>query len=281
MEKPQDIIKKLQSTIRAIREKIKKLIQKKQEEIKTLKKIDQNYNYLGTILDIKLPLDSEGEKFLGLVYGTASTVNFQISQQFMVTMQNEVLNNIVYNTSASGVSAVMSYPDFAPLIPVEIKKEIYSDMAEDHETKKEKIKDFLNKISPHLVDIYLSAYENLDITVHDPERGALGLIREVINQVLGLLAPDEEIKQNAQWFTPDPNSKTGITRKYRVRYIAETKTKNEEFKKILIETGDLFDDTVNALNKFHKRGKLSGKETRSFLYQAEQLLEILCDSINI
>jgi hypothetical protein len=138
----------------------------------------------------------------------------------------------------------------------------------------------LGKISTHLVDIYDAAHENLDFVSKDGGRGALGLMREIINQTLGILAPDAEI-QKQEWYEADSTSRTGVTRKHRVRYIAEKKAKNDICKQIITNNIDLFDEVVNALNKFHKRGKLGNEEAEIFFYQTETSVEVICDCIKL
>lgn len=44
--------------------------------------------------------------------------------------------------------------------------------------------------------------------------------REVVTSALHRLAPDEEVRK-CEWFTPDPSSKNGITRKHRVYYAVQ------------------------------------------------------------
>jgi hypothetical protein len=78
----------------------------------------------------------------------------------------------------------------------------------------------LAKLSPHLVELREGAHIVLSSTAPDSARQAAHSGRELIDQLLRLAAPDDEVRR-MPWFKPDATAATGITRRQRVRLILE------------------------------------------------------------
>lgn len=76
----------------------------------------------------------------------------------------------------------------------------------------------LKAISPHLLDIRWGAWSALASGQPDSLRQAAHSGRELIDQVLKLGASDDEVKSEAG-FVSDPSSKSGITRRQRLRLL--------------------------------------------------------------
>lgn len=79
----------------------------------------------------------------------------------------------------------------------------------------------LQSISPRLVDIRAGAWSAVVSLEPDALRQAAHSGRELIDQVLKEAAPDARIEEQT-WYVADPSSKSGITRKQRLRYIMQT-----------------------------------------------------------
>lgn len=149
--------------------------------------------------------------------------------------------------------------------------------------RKERRKDVclhLKKISAHLADSYDAAWENLETNFNDPARGAAFLMREVITQILDFLAPKEVIKTLSN-FVPDLSAKDGVTRRHRLGYIAANRAK-DNFNKELIESSiKAFLDNYEALNDAHKIGSLDKDEIESFLFQSDDLLNLVLGAVRL
>ncbi|MDD5045041.1 MAG: hypothetical protein PHU91_01290 [Candidatus Omnitrophica bacterium] len=279
MDEHKKILLELVENIVKIRNKLNEIIKHKLGEIKKLTELDDKYSTIEEILKLDIPVNNDIASFLASVGDTISFVEGKITKY---ESPSSIDDMPFYSAMVSGTTIMMSLssvPNFDTIIPNDTKKKIYRHISEEHKEKKIRVTQFLEKISPHLVPIYYSAYDNLEVVSSDPERGAMALMREIIDHVLGILAPNDDVKIK-NWFVSEPTSKTGITRKHRVRYIAENKTKNAEYKELIIENAEIFEEVINALNKFHKRGVLNKDEAKAFFYQAEELLEILCDCVD-
>jgi len=280
MNKKDNILSKLKNKVVSLIKQLDAISKKKRDELSKIEDIKQKYNYMKEIISSDLPVNSESLPIFEAINSSANYSSIQISKLFETAIQNEQIYFAVNTTAANTVSTIVSYPEFSNVIPSMLKENIYSYLSGEHERKKQKISKFLNNLSPHLSNTYLGAYENLSIVSYDPERGAIALMREVVNQTLGILASDDEIKKQT-WYLAEPSSKTGVTRKHRIRYITEVKARNHESAELIMNNADLFDLIVEKLNKMHERNKLDVIESRGFFYQAEELLEILAGSINL
>jgi hypothetical protein len=78
----------------------------------------------------------------------------------------------------------------------------------------------LLKIGPQLVELREGAWSALASGQPDAARQAAHSARELIDQVLKEGAADDAVK-TATWFKPDSSSKTGVTRRHRLRYVME------------------------------------------------------------
>ncbi len=85
----------------------------------------------------------------------------------------------------------------------------------------------LNGISPNLLEIRRGAWTAFASKNADSLRQAAHSARELIDQVLHLGAPDKEIKAQRE-FQPDRSSKSGITRRMRLRFIMKSRNLSSE-----------------------------------------------------
>jgi hypothetical protein len=80
--------------------------------------------------------------------------------------------------------------------------------------------EFLLKISPHLLRLRRGMWAALGRgDAHSLEQAAHSA-RELIDQLLKVGAPDDEIKTQS-WYTPERSSATGVTRRMRLKFLTE------------------------------------------------------------
>lgn len=280
--KSKGLLAELKDKISRILKQLNALKDRKRSEIREINKMEEKFTCLNQILASDIPVNDDTIPVFNAVSASGDFVSNQLSDLLGTAALSE---QAFFATASTGSSAILTVTNtaatFNVYIPPEIKRKVLELTSGLREERKQEIINFLKGISPHLADIYLNANENLDIISVEPERGAAGLMREIVDQTLGILAKDNEIKKQT-WFVPDPTSDSGITRAHRLKYIAETKSLNNKAKELIEENAELFKVTVKNLNEsFHKRKQLDKEETKSFFYQAETLLKILSNSIKL
>lgn len=112
----------------------------------------------------------------------------------------------------------------------------------------------LRKINPSLCDLRYAASQRLLSDDPDAKRQAAQSARELIRQVLDIQAPSEAIKAQ-RGFQPSKDSKDGITRKMRIRYMIEKRPSGSS--KSDVEIVEKACDLIEALH-----GKLSSEAHR-------------------
>lgn len=75
-------------------------------------------------------------------------------------------------------------------------------------------------IDPHLVEIRAGGWSAIASAEPDALRQAAHSARELIEQVLKISSPDELVKQQA-WYKPDSSSRSGVTRRHRLKFLVE------------------------------------------------------------
>lgn len=78
----------------------------------------------------------------------------------------------------------------------------------------------LAAISPHLVEVRAGAWSAVASSEPDALRQAAHSARELIDQTLKLSAPDEQVKAEP-WYQSDATSRSGVTRRHRLRFLME------------------------------------------------------------
>ena len=139
----------------------------------------------------------------------------------------------------------------------------------------------LHAIDPHLVTIRDGAWSAVFSSEPDALRQAAHSGRELIDQVLKQAAPDQQIKQQ-HWYVADKSSKSGITRKQRLRYVMQTFRKGESESNLQVseKACDLvlaIDDRLKALA--HGRTQPLKVDVEDAMFGAEiALRRVLVDS---
>lgn len=139
-----------------------------------------------------------------------------------------------------------------------------------------KQKEFVtDKLPKDISPTFTAAWENLASDFSDPARGAAFLMREVVRHTLDYYAPESAIK-SCGWFKPDPDSKSGITRRHRIRYIVERYFSEKPY---MNDTLQALEDSYGDLSEAHARGPLEKRKVESYMYQATKILYEFLDGL--
>ncbi|ESS71831.1 hypothetical protein MGMO_88c00430 [Methyloglobulus morosus KoM1] len=135
----------------------------------------------------------------------------------------------------------------------------------------------LQQISPHLVDIRAGAWSAVASQEPDALRQAAHSGRELIDQTIKEVATDAKIKEQP-WYQADASSRSGITRRHRIKYIMQTFRKDDSQSnlKIADKARDLvlaIDDRLMGLA--HTRDEILRTDVQDALLVAEIALRRL------
>jgi hypothetical protein len=134
-------------------------------------------------------------------------------------------------------------------------------------------------INPHLVEIRRGAWAAVASNQPDSLRQAAHSGRELIDQVLKEGAPDTEIIAQSG-FTPDPNSKSGITRRMRLKFLMQKQkgSVSDSDMAIVEASCDLVEAIDNKLKAHaHSRSAPTLNDVKDALTAAEGgLRRVLC-----
>lgn len=138
----------------------------------------------------------------------------------------------------------------------------------------DKLDEALLNISPHLVELRDGAWAALISSRPDSLRQAAHSARELIDQTLKEGAPDEVIK-SAPDFAPDNTSRSGVTRRHRLKYLV--RHHRGDVSDALIKSIDKSIDFLLAehqrlTSQAHGRGAPDPSDVRDCLDAAEMIL---------
>lgn len=123
-----------------------------------------------------------------------------------------------------------------------------------------------------LINMRYGAYDAVLNRQADWQRQAATSLVELIDHTLRTISPDDGIRAKT-WFVADPSSKTGITRKHRVRYYLEVCNGNrsESTEQIVNKSWELIEAS---------RAKLENiKHTSDDKEEIEQLISLVEDTL--
>lgn len=123
-----------------------------------------------------------------------------------------------------------------------------------------------------LISMRYGAYDAVINKQTDWERQAATSLVELIDHTLRTISPNADIKTQ-EWYSPAKDSKTGVTRKHRVRYFLETKsgTRSEVTEKVVTKAWELIESCRSKLE--------SVKHTKGENNEAEQLIKLVEDAL--
>lgn len=219
-------------------------------ELPWQKNFDPIFRSLSETIDIAekaiIPHEVSVIPYLTVASGTASTLVTSLA------------------SSATLNAAAM---DSAWLVSDPLLRKIKRANKQDKDKRQKEIKSFLQRVFPHLVETYQGVWECFSVNDYDPERGALGKMREVVNQTIKELAPKAR-RDKMKW-------------KQRYVYVIRHYARNDESKILLENSLKVFLKTAGQLNKFHARNALQKDSVENLLYQAEDLLYKLATNIDL
>jgi hypothetical protein len=128
-----------------------------------------------------------------------------------------------------------------------------------------KVESQLSKIDPQLVAPYREIGQVLHGTTSDPARAAMGLMRQVVDHLLSVLAPDEAVRTSPYWKPKNDKQADMIYRKERMKYAVYTHISNKAKADTIFALFDTFMESYQLLNKFHKRGEINKRQADSAL----------------
>lgn len=261
-----------------ISDKLGKVVRHKKKEIEDIQGVQKNVDALTGYWQAH-PVPSSPWANISLVSGANFVHDFRSYVKGLKPEEftGAVLGTIVASGDSMGSVGLTLLHIAPPPESARQKLETKFIVINNAPKRKERRKDVclhLKKISAHLADSYDAAWENLETNFSDPARGAAFLMREVITQILDFLAPKEAIKALPN-FVPDPSAKDGVTRRHRLEYIAANRAKDNSNKELIESSIKAFLDNYEALNDAHKRGSLDKDEVESFLFQADDLLNLV------
>lgn len=128
----------------------------------------------------------------------------------------------------------------------------------------------LRDIDPALCELRHGASSAIASGQPDSTRQAAHSARELIRQVLDILAPIEEIRAQPN-FTPSKESASGVTRKMRVRYAIKRK-----YGRVSESEVDIIESLCNLIDSLYT--KLSSEAHRDIRDQNQDIIDLLNSS---
>jgi hypothetical protein len=128
-----------------------------------------------------------------------------------------------------------------------------------------------------IAEMFLSAWQTLEIPPKDPARGPAFLMREVVGQILDFLAPKDEVRRQS-WWTPC-DGKQGVSRKDRARFIVEMRVVPGKRTRLLQDQVVRFAGLYDDFSKAHSRSDLNQDFVKSKMSEAQDLLRVLLDAV--
>lgn len=132
----------------------------------------------------------------------------------------------------------------------------------------------LGEIDPFLKEEYENAWRGFYMTIDDKTRSPMFLMREVIRGLYDHYAPDDEVMKLYKIL-----EKKDVHRADKINYIASIIDTSK--KQIFLEEEKAFNSVYGDLSKAHKDGRLNVDETKGILYQANGLIKLLLDSLEV
>lgn len=152
-------------------------------------------------------------------------------------------------------------------------------LTDEHGT--EELSHLLKSVDPLLEEMRQGAWLTIQGNNPDKIRQATQSMREVLRQLLDILAPDEAVK-NASWY-PKPDKKPKVTRKMKVRYVLSGPTSkvSKSTVNLVEQYGKAVDVTYAKLSdEAHKYGKSVESIVRTYFRICEDLILLILQHRN-
>ena len=129
------------------------------------------------------------------------------------------------------------------------------------------------KLDPEIGRLFRATWESFYGSSENPERIALGCMRQLFDHFFEILSPDIEVRSSSYFVIKDGDEPNQIHRKERISYAANTKLSDKTISESLEAQANQVLSLYRQLNKLHKRGRLDRNECEHILSALETILE--------
>ncbi len=231
------------------------------------KYLDEHYNEYQDIVDSDVSLFFEFEKAL-MTSEEQSEVLF--AQMDDIVSQGDSI-------AASGTFAASAFSLSSTWIIENVNDFNYMPLE-----RKRNYEERYMRFDKRLGESYKEIDEILHSTISDPERGASFIIRQTVDHLMDLLAPDAEVR-NSPYFElkkdyKDPNA---VFRPEKYVYAASKHIKIQQKKAFIIERTKHFNAVYRRLNAAHARGEFDVDKQMKAIQEMKIILQDWADAIGI
>lgn len=145
------------------------------------------------------------------------------------------------------------------------------------EVTKEAIEVLLDDVDVELEQKRQGAWQTFHGTSQDGLSQAMHSMREVLRQLLDMLAPEEEVPR-ASWYDKPPKAKSLVTRKMRVRFAlaGTSSTVSKSTLELVDSLADSVDKTYAKISgEAHRKGEAPRAQVEAYLRLCEAIILIL------
>lgn len=136
----------------------------------------------------------------------------------------------------------------------------------------------LSELHAPLGDTYRSAW-NLSYTQqHDPGRGALWQMRQVLDHLFERLAPDDAVRASGFWSQKEGDRSDAIHREERLRFAAHRCIRDPTRRTVLLESVQETLRSYERLNTAHKRGAIAPQTADDVFRAADAVIRRWIDT---
>lgn len=259
----------LQERIHHLRLHLDKLRQNRREEIENISQIDDELRVAQTYLTQYPPNDSfEYNNLCNYVADYDKSITSLVQQS---ETENEIIISGSYILSGTASYYTDHYPEVLPGLLKEI------DILRQNLNDKNIVYEELNKHNKIIADLFLSAWQNLEIPAIDPARGPSFLMRESITHFFHHFAPDKLVEAKNWWKPYD--ERTRITRSHRIKFIFEEQIIDTRKSNLVELQLKELENLYHKLNRAHEQKPLDVNYVKPILYEAQDLLKSLLQVI--
>jgi hypothetical protein len=139
----------------------------------------------------------------------------------------------------------------------------------------------LSAIDPTLADSYRAIGQAYHGMTAEPARAAISLMRQVFDHFFERFAPNDSVRASPYWKPKSGSEPNQVTRRERMTYAAYTHIHDKTRADTIIANIDHILETYQMLNRLHKRGALSDKQSRSALKTMKKFIETWIDALEL
>lgn len=137
----------------------------------------------------------------------------------------------------------------------------------------------LEQLDPSLAEVYRAAWNGYYSQAHDPRRSALWQLRQTMDHLFGILAPDGAVRNSQHWARKDDANPDAVHRVERYSFAAHRWITDDRSRDILLGSASEMNRTYGRLNMAHQRGQLDVVEAQDAFLAVDDVLRRWVDSI--